>query len=143
MLVDANLLLFAVDSDSPFHERAAAWLVDRLNGPRRVGLPWSSLGAFLRIATNPRAAADPLSPAEAWRHVEDWLASDVAWIPQPTTRHAELLGDLVVRLQLRANLIPDAQVACLAIEHGLVVCSADSDFARFPEVRWENPLADG
>lgn len=143
MLVDANILLFAVDESSAFHASAARWLIAQLNGPRRVGLPWQSLGAFLRIGTHPRAAERPLSPDEAWSHVEDWLAADAAWIPEPTERHAEVLGSLVRSYQLRGNLISDAQLAALAIEHGLTVCSADSDFARFSEIRWENPLRAG
>jgi hypothetical protein len=141
MLVDANLLLFAVDEASPFHEAASRWLAGMLGGPRRVGLPWASLAAFLRISTHPRAATHPLSPSEAWSYVEDWLSADVAWIPQPTERHAGVLGTLIVNYQLRGNLISDAQLAALAIEHGLTVCSADTDFARFREIRWENPVA--
>lgn len=141
MLVDANILLFAVDEAGPFHEAAERWLTDQLNGPARVGLPWQSLGAFLRISTHPRAAERPLKPDEAWKHVEAWLAAEPAWIPQPTERHADILGGLISRYQLRGNLISDAQVAALAIEHGLRVCSADTDFARFRELRWENPTA--
>jgi toxin-antitoxin system PIN domain toxin len=141
MLIDANVLLFAVDASSPFHDRAASWLAEQMNGTRRVGLPWESLGAFVRISTNPRAAERPLSPDEAWGHVEDWLGAGPAWIPGPTESHAEVLGSLVRRYQLRGNLVADARVAALAIEHGLTVCSADTDFARFAEIRWENPLA--
>jgi toxin-antitoxin system PIN domain toxin len=141
MLVDANILLFAVDETSRFHRSAAGWLTERLSGARRVGLPWQSLGAFLRISTHPRAAEHPLSPDEAWSHVEDWLGAEAAWIPEPTERHGEVLGFLVTSYQLRGNLVSDAQLAALAIEHGLSVCSADTDFARFKEIRWENPIA--
>jgi uncharacterized protein len=141
MLVDANILLFAVDADSPHHERARAWLSTELNGDRRVGLPWESLGAFLRVSTHPRASHHPLSPANAWRYVEDWLAVPTVWIPVPTDRHASVFGELIDRYQLAGNLIPDAHVAALAIQHGLEICSADTDFARFSEVRWRNPLA--
>ena len=140
MLVDANLLLFAVDSASPFHTTAARWLTEQLNGARRVGLPWQSLVAFLRISTHPRAADNPLAPATAWRQVERWLAAESAWIPLPTERHADVLGDLIASHDLRGNLISEAQLAGLAIEHGLTVCSADTDFARFREIRWENPI---
>jgi len=141
MLIDANLLLFAVDETCAAHERALSWLTETMNGPRRVGLPWISLGAFVRISTNPRASTNPLSAAEAWEYVADWLASDVAWIPNPTERHAEVLRSLLLRYDLRANMVTDAQLAALAIEHGLVVYSADTDFARFSEITWRNPLA--
>jgi uncharacterized protein len=141
MLVDANLLLFAVDESSPFHRRCRGWLEDALNGPRRVGIPWASLGAFVRIVTHPRASANPLSPVAAWAHVVDWLSCDVVWTPGPTDRHAEILGPLITTYQLRGNLVPDAQLAAIAVEHGLTVYSADTDFARFTEVRWVNPLA--
>jgi hypothetical protein len=103
MLIDANILLLTVDEASPFHRVAGRWLEDRLNGPRRVGLPWQSLGAFLRISAHPRAAEHPLSTDEAWSYVEDWLTAEVVWIPQPTERHAEVLGSVVTAYQLRGN----------------------------------------
>ncbi|MBA2580991.1 MAG: PIN domain-containing protein [Thermoleophilaceae bacterium] len=140
MLVDANLLLFATDETNSFHAAAKAWLTERLNGARRVGLPWQTLGAFLRLATHPRVFAEPLTPVQAWARVSDWLASDVAWIPAPGVRHPDLLGELVRRHEIRGNLVPDAQLAALALEHGLTVCSADTDFARFHEIHWENPV---
>ena len=140
MLVDANLLIYAVDEASPSHAAAHDWLSAALNGNQRVGLPWSSLGAFLRISTNPRASRHPLAPAEAWMFVRDWLRCDVVWTPNPTDRHADVLGSLIESYDLRANLIPDAEMAALAIEHGLSVYSADTDFARFLEIRWVNPL---
>ena len=143
MLLDANVLLFAVDESSPFHERTAAWLNDRLSGQRRVGFPWQSLGAFVRISTNPRITRNPLSPDRAWTHVEAWLHAEPAWIPVPTERHADVLGRLIRSYQLGGNLVTDAQLATLAIEHGLTICSADTDFARFREIRWENPLDGG
>ncbi|HEX6331222.1 MAG TPA: TA system VapC family ribonuclease toxin [Actinomycetota bacterium] len=138
--MDANILLFAVDTASRFHEQASSWLTEQLNGPGRVGIPWQSLGAFLRISAHPRAARRPLPPDAAWSFVEDWLSADAVWVPQATERHAEILGSLIRRYQLRGNLVPDAEIAALAIEHGLAVCSADSDFARFQEITWTNPL---
>lgn len=140
MLVDANLLLFARDAESPFHQAAHRWLTGQLNGPTRVGLPWESLTAFVRIGTHPRAYDHPLSPDDAWGQVRAWLAAEPAWVPTPTDRHAEILDQLVSRHQPRGNLVMDAHLAALAIEHGLELYSADSDFARFPEVRWRNPL---
>lgn len=141
MLVDANLLLYAVHERSTRHEAAAAWLTEQLNGPRRVGLPWQSLAAFLRISTHPRAFERPLAPAVAWQRIVDWLAPAVAWIPHAGPEHARLLGDLIARHEVRGNLVPDAQLAALALEHGLTIYSNDTDFARFDEVSWENPLA--
>jgi toxin-antitoxin system PIN domain toxin len=141
MLIDANLLLYAVDSTAPAHERAARWLSDQLNGDRRVGIPWESITAFLRIATHPRASDDPLKPEIAWRFVTDWLAMPTVWVPLPTDDHARVLGELVRRHQVAGNLVPDAHLAAIAVEHGLEVCSADTDFARFTEIRWRNPVA--
>src|SRR5262249_56279891 len=95
MLVDANLLLYAVGRQSRFHAAAAEWLTEQLNGSRRVGLPWQSLVAFARISTHPRASARPLAPGEALRHIQDWLTPDVAWTPAPRPHHGALLADLI------------------------------------------------
>lgn len=143
MLVDANVLLFAVNEDSAQHVRARDWINEQLNGNRRVGLPWQVLGSFLRIATHPRAFERPLDAKRAWRLVTEWLSTPVAWVPEPGVRHAALLGGLIERYDLRGNLIPDGQLAALALEHGLTMQSADTDFARFEELRWENPVAPG
>jgi uncharacterized protein len=142
MLIDANVLIYAVDALAPEHERAADWLTEQLNGDGRVGMPWESITAFIRITTHPRATPKPLRPAQAWGFVEDWLAVDQVWIPMPTERHADVFGGLIERYRLAGNLIPDAHLAAIAIEHGLEICSADTDFARFAEVRWRNPLAE-
>lgn len=143
MLVDANLLLYAVHKGTPQHRRAAAWLTEQLNGPKRVGLPWQSLAAFLRISTHPRAFQRPLAPTTAWELVTDWLSAPVAWIPQPGPEHARILGELLTAYEIRGNLVPDAQLAALAMEHGVPICSTDTDFARFRELRWIDPLASG
>lgn len=141
MLVDANLLLYAEDSTSPFHERATSWLTEVLNGEVRVGLPWLSLLAFARIRTHPRVYERPLTADQAWSRVEAWLAAPAAWVPQPTPSHATVLGSLLRRHHLVGPMVPDAHLAALAIEHGVVMCSADSDFARFTGLRWHNPVA--
>jgi toxin-antitoxin system PIN domain toxin len=141
MIVDANVLLFAQDASSPHHEPCRLFLTEALNGTVRVGLPWPSLIAFLRIRTNPRAYARPLSPEEAWEHVRDWLRAPAAWVPVPTERHADVVGDLIRRYRFRAGLLSDVHLAALAIEHGISVCSADTDFTRFTELRWINPLS--
>jgi uncharacterized protein len=139
MIVDANVLLYAVDRESPFHPAAKNWLERAFNGSRRVGLPWPSLTAFQRIVTHPRASAHPLTPREAWSSVVAWLAADNAWVPSPGMQHAEILGELLISQDLRGNLVTDAHLAALAIEHGVGVCSFDSDFARFPGLAWINP----
>jgi uncharacterized protein len=141
VLVDANLLLYAVDERSPWHAPAARWLEEALNGTQRVALPWQTVGAFLRIITHPRVVTNPLTASEAWELVASWLRADPTWIPPTTERTATILGELFAATHVTGNLVPDAQLAALAIEHGLVVHSADSDFARFPELRWVNPLA--
>ena len=141
MLVDANVLLYAVDEESPLHEPAKAWVEEALNGPRRVGIPWTSSIAFVRIATNPRALRTPLPPTDAWSIVTQWLDAPSAWIPEPGAGYRAILGDLLARHDLRGNLVSDAVLAALCIEHGLEMISNDSDFARFPEITWRNPLA--
>jgi toxin-antitoxin system PIN domain toxin len=112
-----------------------------LNGTARVGLPWATLLAFVRIVSNHRAVQRAISVADAWTQVEAWLDLPPVWIPEPTDRHREVLGRLLRSQPLRANLVTDAHLAALAVEHGLTLCSADGDFARFRELRWENPLA--
>ena len=139
MILDANVLLYAVDTDSPFHLRARTWLEEAMSGPERVGFPWVSLTAFQRIITHPRATANPLTPVEAWSYITDWLNADRCWVPNPGTQHRDILGQLLVDGDLRGNLVTDAHLAALAIEQGTSVCSFDSDFARFPGLRWIVP----
>lgn len=141
ILVDANLLIYSFDTASPHHDTTHRWLDGQLRGSSPVGIPWESLAAFLRIVTNPRIYEGAVTTAEAWRQVQDWLASDVVWIPLPTEHHAAVLGELLSAPGIRANLIPDAHLAALAISHGLILCSADASFARFPGLRWTNPLS--
>lgn len=141
MLVDANILLYAVDEKSRVHAAARNWLETVLNGQSRVGLPWQSLSAFVRIVTHPRALESPITPSEAWSFVDGWLDAPAAWLPVPGRGYREIFGSLVRNLDLRGNLVSDAALAALALEHGVPIASADSDFARFKEVRWLNPTA--
>lgn len=141
MLVDANILLYSVDASSPFHGDASKCVTTALNGARRVGLPWISLTAFLRIVTNPRATESPLTPTDAWAIIDGWLSSPAAWVPAPGHSHREILRELTIRHHLSAGLITDAVLAALCIEYGLEMVSADSDFARFTELTWINPIA--
>jgi uncharacterized protein len=139
--VDINLLVYATFNSLPQHTATQSWLERQLGGSSRVGLPWSTLLGFLRIATNPRIVLIPLSMQEAWQQVEDWLSCEPVWTPQPTAHHAKVLGSLLSQPDVRGNLVPDAHLAALAIEHGLTLCSTDGDFARFRELKWHNPLA--
>ena len=139
MIVDANLLLYAVDQNSPHHLSASAWVESVMSGPQRIGLPWQTIGAFLRIVTHPRVTTNPLDSATAWGFVSEWLVQPQVWIPPAGERTAQILGRLLAD-GVTGNLIPDAQLAALAIEYGVPVASNDSDFARFPECRWFNPL---
>lgn len=141
ILVDANLLLYAANRAAPEHERARTWLDDRLNGTVAVGLPWPSLLAFVRLATNPAILRHPASTAEAWRQVEEWLGCEAVWTPLPGETHREIVGAFLKASWMTSRLVPDAHLAALAIEHGLTLFSTDGDFARFPGLRWENPLA--
>lgn len=143
IVVDANLLLYAKLTTYPEHPASRAWLDAQLNGTQRVGLPWESLLAFLRIATNPRLFPRPLPMAAAWEQVRAWTARPQVFIPTPTPNHADLLGALVEQVALTPALVHDAHLAALAIDYGSVLCSADADFARFPGLRWHNPLQPG
>lgn len=141
ILVDANLLLYAKVLEFPQHEAARAWLDERLNDVPGVGLPWQSLLAFVRLASNPRIFQRPLPASEAWLQVEAWLSCRNVWVPEPTERHGEIMGSLLGSVGNRSNLIPDAHLAALAMEYGLVLCSSDADFSRFEGLRWRNPLS--
>ncbi len=138
ILVDANLLIYASAPKSAQHQKAKAWLDERLNGSARVGLPWPSLLAFMRIAGNPRLF-ETASLSHARKQVQAWLALPNTWIPTATDAHAQILDELLED-EHSHRLVPDAHLAALALEHGLVLCSSDGDFARFPGLRWDNPL---
>ena len=140
ILVDANILIYAHVNSFAQHDAARFWLDRQLNGVPRVGLPWPSLVAFLRLVTNPRVFEHPEPIADAWTQVLAWLACETAWVPQPTERHTELLGAFLALPGVHGNLVPDAHLAALALEHGLTLCSTDGDFARFPGLAWRNPL---
>lgn len=141
ILLDCNLLLYAVNPSAPQHEPSRRWLTEQFNGPTRVGIPWHTLLGFLRLSTDPRLHPVPAPVGAACRTMQAWLACPVVWIPQPTERHADVLGGLLEELGQGGKLVPDAHLAALAIEHGLTLCSTDGDFARFRGLRWLNPLA--
>lgn len=140
ILVDTNLLLYAYLPADPRQREAAVWLEHQVNSDVRIGLPWTVLLGFVRLAANPRIFAKTVPVATSWSHVLSWLALENVWVPEATERHAEVLGRMLGAAGESHKLVTDAHLAALAIEHGLTLCSADRDFARFPELRWVNPL---
>lgn len=140
ILLDVNLLIYAVNSDAPNHLRAKQWLESVIAGPQTVGLPWIVLLAFLRLTTRAGLFERPLRFADALHLIETWMAQPAVVVPQPTPRHLAILRELLAPLGTAGNLTSDAHLAALAIEHHAELCSADSDFQRFPRLRWRNPL---
>jgi toxin-antitoxin system PIN domain toxin len=140
ILVDANVLIYAHVSSYRQHEAARDWLEDQLASPRRVGLPWPSLLAFVRLVTNPRMFTEPASVADAWGQVESWLDADATWTPAPTARHRETLAACLTTSGLRANDVPDAHLAALCLEHGLRLATTDRGFSRFETLDWFDPV---
>lgn len=141
ILVDANLLIYGSVTSSTNHKAAKNWLDERLNSEAPVGIPWNSIFAFLRIVTNPRVFNPPVSPDDAWNVVEYWLDCPPVWIPAATEKHRTVCKRLYVSVAPQGNLVADTHLAALAIEHGLTLCSTDREFAKFPELKWENPLS--
>jgi len=140
-LIDASLLLYAVNEDAPSHARAQAWLEEVLAGTETVGFAWIVLLAFLRLSTRAAVFPRPLAPQESLDLLESWLERPCATVVQAGERHLRILRELIAPLGTAGNITSDAHLAALAIEHGAEVCSADSDFSRFPGLRWRNPLA--
>jgi len=140
-MVDANILLYAVNRDAPHHVRARSWWEEALGGDETIGLAWTVLLAFLRIATLPAAFRSPLTPRQAMDEVTAWLAHPNTQLVAETERHWDILRALLPEAQTSGNLVPDAHLASIALGHAACLASCDSDFARFPGLRWENPLA--
>ncbi len=140
IIPDINLLIYAHDADSAFHEKAAAWWQKCLSGDEPVGLPPVVVFGFVRIATNPRVFQSPMTPAEAATHVRAWLAQPVARILESLFGQVEQVLGLLETLGTAGNLVTDAQIASFAIEHNAVLHTADADFLRFSGLRWFNPV---
>lgn len=138
-LVDANVLLYAVNEASPHHERSRSWLDAALSGAATVGLAWVPMLAFLRISTRPGLFPRPLNIATAAAVVDAWLAAPAARMVHPSARHPQVLAELLGQVGSGGNLVNDAHLAALAIEHRAQVVTFDTDFARFAGVRWELP----
>jgi len=140
ILVDANLLLYAYHPRAEQHAASRAWLETALSGSALVRFAWLTLWAFLRISTNPRVFARPLSASEAETAVSSWLSQPAAAILDPGERHWDILRGLLREGQTVGPLVMDAALAALAIEHGATLHTTDRDFSRFPSLNWTNPL---
>lgn len=140
ILVDANGLLYAYDASSAQHTRARAWWETTLSGAEPVLLPWPTLLAFLRIGTHASVFADPLTISEGTACVSAWLERPCVRLLSPEPDHWSSLERLLNSTNATGNLAMDAALAALAIETGALLCSTDSDFSRFPGLRWKNPL---
>lgn len=141
ILPDINLLVYAHDELAPFHDSARSWWEERLSGPGTVALPWAVLLGFVRLVTHPAVLREPLMPSAALARVRSWLARSQVEIVEPGPRHLELLSRLFEATGVAGRLTTDTHLAALAIEHNCELHTTDTDFARFPGLRWRDPLA--
>jgi toxin-antitoxin system PIN domain toxin len=140
ILVDANILLYAENSLAENHEAARNWWNAQLSGAEPVGLCWSVLVAFIRIGTNPRLHQSPLTLKDAIGRAQSWLDQPCVRILEPTEAHWEIFQKVLREGNAVANLVTDAHLAALAVEHNCTLYSTDLDFARFRSLKWKNPL---
>ena len=140
ILVDVNLLVYTINQDDPFHPRAKVWWESELRAGTSIALSWNSLYGFLRIVTSHKAVTQPLPLADALQVVKDWLELPQVLILQQTDSHFTHFRTLLSGPTCTPKLISDAHLAALAIEHNCELNSADHDFAKFPGLRWRNPL---
>jgi toxin-antitoxin system PIN domain toxin len=140
IFVDANLLVYAIDSDSPHHRKARRWLQETLSSETSVGLAWLVILAFLRVVTRSGILRRPLSPERAIEYVDEWLKQPYVQLVVPSADHWHVLRSLLRVAGTAGNLTSDAHLAALALERGATVCSTDNDFKRFPGLEHVNPL---
>lgn len=140
IVLDANILLYAYDSASSKHPKARAWVQNVLSQAAPVGLPWQTVGAFLRIMTNTRLPGERFSLEEAAQIVDGWFEQPNVRLLIPGDDHWMLLRRMIVEGQAPGALVSDAQIAALTVEYGGTLHTTDRDFARFPGLRWTNPL---
>ena len=138
-LVDANVLVYAVNRDAERHALARRWLDGALSGQQTVAFAWVALLAFIRLATKTTLFPEPLTIDQAMDRVDAWLAAPPAVVLEPTIDHPRIVRDLMSPLGVGGNLVSDAHLAALAIEHRCTIVSFDHDFSRFGRVRWELP----
>jgi toxin-antitoxin system PIN domain toxin len=140
-VLDVNLLIYAVNRDSPQHTKAKAWLEQSLSEEEPMGFSWLVILAFVRLTTKPGLFQKPFTTSRAFSLVEEWLEQPCARLVEPGLRHLSILRDLLTPFGTAGNLTSDAHLAALAIEQRAQLCSCDNDFSRFPGLRWRNPLA--
>ncbi len=140
-IVDLNVLLYAVNTDSAHHTRVLAWWEAAIADDEPIGLAWIVLLGFLRVSTNPRVFPRPLDPDTAMSMLDTWLSLDNTLLLTEREEHWGILRSLLLEAGTAGNLTTDAHLAALAISHGAALVSCDSDFARFRGLRWENPVA--
>jgi toxin-antitoxin system PIN domain toxin len=140
ILVDANILLYAEDILSPLHKKALQWWDTQLSGESPVCLCWPILNSFIRISTNRQIFKKPLLVKQAVMRVHSWMGQPCVRFISPTESHWKIYQRMLLEGQAKANLVMDAHLAALAVEHGCVLYSTDSDFSRFPKLKWKNPL---
>jgi len=140
ILVDTNILLYAEDRLSPLHEDARKWWDTQLSGEFPVCLCWSILASFFRISTNRQIFIKPLTMKQAITRVQSWIDQPCVRLINPTENHWQIFQTMLLEGQAKANLVGDAHLAALAVEHGCILYSTDSDFSRFPKLKWKNPL---
>jgi hypothetical protein len=141
ILVDANLLLYAEDSLSEQHEEARSWWDAQLSGVEPVALCWPVVSAFVRIGTNARLHQRPLTLKEAVERVQSWLDQPCVRVLQPGDQHWIIFQQMLRSGNAVGNLVSDAHLAALAVEHNCVLQSTDADFSRFRGLKWRNPLS--
>jgi len=138
--IDANLLLYASDTSAADHQASRRWLEDTLSSEEPIGIPWAAVLAFLRVGTNPRIRRNAFSLDEAIAIVAGWFERPTVTLLNPGERHWDILREMMTKGQARGPLVTHAHLAALAIEHGAALATTDRDFARFPGLKFFNPL---
>lgn len=142
MVIDVNIPIHAVNLDSPFNTAVRKWWDDKLSGSKPVYLPWVTIIGFIRISTNSRIFENPLPSESAFEYVDSWFQQPCIEIALPQKDHWRIVKELLRQIGTAANLTTDAHLAALAIEHECPLCSLDTDFEKFTQVEWYNPLKD-
>jgi toxin-antitoxin system PIN domain toxin len=140
IIPDINLLVYTYNSDAPYHDEARKWWEALLSGHATVGIPWAVVLGFVRIMTSRAVLIDPMEPVEAIAHVQTWFDCSQTQVIVPGPRHLGILSDIMAQSRASGRLTTDAHLAALAIELQAELHSNDTDFSRFPGLRWRNPL---